>query len=223
MTATASIDHALQQSVRDELEWIPEVDAASVGVTADDGVVTLHGEVASAAERRSAVRAAQRVRGVRTLLDELTVRPRTPTAWPSEAELGRAVDSALAWDAVLPRDAVHAVIHDHDVVLTGRVEWNYQREGAFRAVQKLRGVRSVSNRIEIAPKPMATDTERRIRTALIRNASIDADRITVMVQGTEVTISGRVRSWAERTQAENAAWSSPAVTRVHNELVLVPE
>lgn len=223
MTVTALTDRALQERVREELEWIPEVDAASVGVTADDGVVTLHGEVASAAERRSAVRAGQRVRGVRTLIDELTVRPRTPAAWPSDTELGRAVDAALAWDAVLPHDAVRAAIHDHDVVLTGRVEWNYQREGAFRAVQKLRGVRSVANLIEIAPKPTATDTEHRIRTALVRNASIDADRIAVRVNGTEVTIAGRVRSWAERTQAENAAWSSPAVTRVHNELLVVPD
>lgn len=222
MTATKSDsgDHAVRESVEDELSWTPEVTSASIGVAVVGGVVTLSGEVADNAERIAAVRAATRVRGVTTVVDELDVHPSTSRAITDE-DVAHAVHDALLWNSSIPVD-VKAEVRDRVVVLTGEVQWNFERANAKRAVERVRGVRKVDNRITLARRPSAPDAEERIRKALVRAAAVDASRITVTVQGDTVTLSGTVRSWAEKSQAEHAAWSSPHVVNVDNRLIVSP-
>lgn len=211
-------DHDIQRSVQDELDWAPDVDAASIGVAVDDGSVTLSGEVPDLAGRIAAERAAFRVRGVTAVIDHLSV-PST-SAWPvDEVEIAKRVDHALQAASDVP-DAVKAVVHEHRVTLSGAVQWDYERRAAKRAVQYLRGVLYVDDQITLVDRPSAADAGERIMHAIVRNALIDAGNVQVAVLGNQVTLTGRVRSTAERRQANLAAWSSPHVTEVDDRIVV---
>lgn len=220
MTITTPVrtDHNIQVAVEEELEWTPDVDAPGVGVAVDDGTVTLSGEVDTFSERLAAKHAALRVRGVRAVVDDLTVRPKTN--WPvTETDIAKEAERALRGTNDIP-DTVQAQITGRTVVLTGEVKWEFQRQAAKSAVQHLRGVSSVENRITLFARPSAVDTEERIKHALTRNALLDANTIDAKVVGTTVTLTGTVRSWAERYQAGQAAWASPHVTAVDNRIVV---
>jgi osmotically-inducible protein OsmY len=209
-------DSEIRAGVEDELEWTPDVAATSIGVAVDEGVVSLSGEVPSWGERRRAVRAALRVRGVSTVVDKLVAHP-VGSSTVTSADVAERVQRALAWAESVP-DSVHAVIDDHGVVLSGEVEWNFQRDAARRAVQSLRGVKVVRNTITLTERASAPDTEERIRRALRRNALVDGDAVAVTANGSSVTLSGNVHSWFERQQAEFTAWASPHVSSVDNRI-----
>lgn len=208
-------DYEVQQAVEEELDWSPEIDSAHIGVAVHDGTVTLSGEVDSFAERMAAMRAAFRVKGVSTVQDDIDVRGDHGRSRPAADDILRAVDTALGSTEGLP-DTIRAEVREHTVVLTGEVDWDFQRRLARRIVANLRGVTHVDSRIELTRRPSAPDTEERIRRALVRNALLDGSTIDVSVLGNTVTLAGRVRSWTEREQAERVAWSSPHVTAVRN-------
>lgn len=218
MSVATDSDLDVQTVVRDELDWSPDVDPARIGVAVEDGCVTLSGEVDSYAERLAAKRAALRVRGVRALIDDITVHPKS--AWPvTETDIAKEIDRALRSTSNVP-ESVKAEIIKHNVTLTGEVDWEFQRTAAKRAVQYLRGVCTVNNLITLRPRPSAADAEERIRAALTRNAELDAKTIDVAVSGNKVTLTGTVKSWAEKHQAGMAAWSSPHVVDVENLIVV---
>ncbi|WP_291048503.1 BON domain-containing protein [Herbiconiux sp.] len=210
-------DRGLQQSVIDELDWTPGVHPATIGVAVIGGVVTLAGEVASLPEKIAAEKAALRVEGVRTVANELTVHG-TVEASASDEEIARRVNDVLAWTTTLPSGAVTATVHDGAVILTGTVEWEYQRRAARKAVQNVEFVRLVDNRIVLTRRVSAVDAGERIRNALRRDALIDARNITVAVSDTTVRLTGTVRSYEERREAERAAWNSPHVQHVDNQI-----
>lgn len=218
MTTSTDRDLALKTDIEDELEWTPDVDAAGIGVAVEDGTVTLSGEVDTYPERLAAKNAALRVRGVRTLVDNLEVHPRA--SWPvTETDIAKEVERALRHATNVP-DSVQAVVEGHSVTLRGEVEWEYQRMAAKGAVQYLRGVFTVHNLITLRERPTAADTEQRIRAAWTRSALIDASSVHVEVEGGKVILTGTVSSWAEKSEAAAAAWSSPHVTAVDNRLVV---
>ncbi|MFC8733091.1 BON domain-containing protein [Luteimicrobium sp. NPDC057192] len=218
MTVAADHDLSTRKDVQDELEWSADVDAARIGVAVEDGTVTLSGEVASYAELVAAKRAALRVRGVRAVVDDLTVH--AASAWPvTETDVAQQVERLFDWSSAIPT-TVKAEISNHTVTLVGQVDWDYQRRAAQHAVEKLRGVNTVKNLITLSVRPSAPDTEARIRKALTRNAQLDADSVHVQVDGTVVTLTGRVHSWPEKEQATQAAWASPHVTAVDNRIVV---
>jgi osmotically-inducible protein OsmY len=217
-TTLASSDQDIQTSVQDELEWTPDVDAAGIGVAVEDGTVSLSGEVDSYAERLATKRAALRVRGVNTVVDNLVVHP--DSTWKvTDTDVAKEIEHALTWATNVP-DSVRAEVKGHSVTLTGQVNWDFQRQAAKRAVQYLRGVNSVSNLITLSARPSAKEAEGRIKNALIRNAQLDANAIGATVSGTKVILTGTVRSWAERQQAGNAAWASPHVMDVDNRILV---
>jgi osmotically-inducible protein OsmY len=214
-------DRELQRHVEDALSWEPSFDAADIGVSVDNGVVTLRGDVATYAARAAAERVALRVYGVKALANDLNVR--LPGQYQrTDSDIAQAVVNALQWNTVVPRDRVTVTVSDGWVTLKGNVDWQYQREGAARAVRDLTGVRGVSNEVTVRPQVRAGDVQAKIEEAFRRSAEIDARRITVLAQDSRVVLSGNVRSWAERLAAERAAWAAPGVTQVEDRLSIMP-
>lgn len=214
-------DHDVQRAVLEELEWMPGLEIAHIGVAVEDGGVTLFGEVPSAAERIAARKAVLRVRGVRTVADELQV---AGADWRlvTDSDIAEALARALRDAASIPSGKVQASVEDGVVTLQGEVEWQYQREAARKLAETLVGVREVDSRITLTRRPSAEDAAERIRGAIRRSALLDAASIEVTMEGTDAVLTGTVHSFAERRQAEKAAWASPHVTAVRNDIVVVP-
>ena len=218
MTTTLNrTDDQLKTAIDDELGWTPNVTATHVGVGVNHGAVTLSGEVASYPERHLAVRAAQRVRGVTAVADEMTVQ----TVWANtnDTDISREAGESLDRAIDVPAGSIKAEVTDHVITLRGQVGWNYEREAAHRAVRYLRGVTDVHNLVTVKPRVSAVGVKSSIDAALLRNALLEAKgtKVTADAAG-EVTLEGNVHSWTERTQAESLAWSAPGVTGVVNHL-----
>jgi len=212
-------DLDLRQRVIDELEFEPSVDAANIGVAADKGIVTLTGHVASYAEKLAAERAAQRVKGVRGIAQEIEVR--TPAGKrKADDEIAAQAVNIIAWDTTIPDEMVKVKVQSGWITLTGKVDWQYQKVAAEHAVRKLSGVVGVSNLIEIKAQVQVSDVKSRIENALKRSAELEAGGIRVHVSKTKVVLDGRVHSWHERDAAKRAAWSVPGVTAVDDQLAI---
>jgi osmotically-inducible protein OsmY len=212
-------DSQLRQDVVDELAWDPQVGPAEIGVAASNGVVTLGGQVGSYAAKTAALKAAERVAGVRAVADEMKVRLPFASA-RTDVDIAHAVANALRWDTQVPDSQVKARVDSGWVWLDGEVDWQFQRSAAERAVRFLTGVVGVSNDITIKRNAWAPEVRDRINRALKRNAEIDGARISVEAADGKVTLKGRVHSWSARSDAEHAAWSAPGVTSVKDELVV---
>jgi len=208
-------DQSLKQSVLDELAWDPSVTEAHIGVTARDGVVTLTGHVASYAERCAVEHAVSRVSGVRAIAEELEIRYLYDFDHGDEYIAKQALN-VLAWDLSVPKDKVKVKVEKGWITLSGDVNWYYQKHAAEMDVRKLLGVMGLSNQITIKPSVQASDVRKKIKAAFERNAEFEAKNIAVSIDGGEVTLSGKVDSYYERTLAENTAWSAPGVTLVHD-------
>jgi osmotically-inducible protein OsmY len=214
-----STDEALRRRVLDELEWDPAVDATHIGVAASAGVVTLSGRVASYAEKLMAERAARRVRGVHAIAEELTVHPPESRKTTDDAIAERAL-KIIAWSEPAVADRIAVMVEQGWVKLTGTVDWQFQRRDVQRQVQKLGGVRGVSNFITIEPKADVADVREKIEAAFRRSAEIDAAGVHVDIADGKVTLSGTVRNWREKEAAQTAAWSAPGVTEVADLLAI---
>jgi len=211
-----SDDKRLKQAVLDELQWEPSVNAAHIGVTAKDGVVTLMGHVENFAEKSAAERAARRVKEVRAVAEEIEVRLPFSVKHGDE-EIASAAASRLQWDSAVPKGAVKVKVEKGWVTLTGDVDWHYQQDAAASDVRGLWGVIGVSNEIAIKPKPNTSNIRDKIMVALDRSW-FDPATINVTAQGGKVTLTGEVDSWYERDEAGSAAWAAPGTTSVQNDI-----
>ena len=214
-------DIELRQDVLDELDFDPSIDARTIGVAVEDGIVTLTGHVASYAERVNAEKIVKRVSGVAAVANETGVR--LPVhAERNDTDIARAVADALAWLTTVPKDRVKASVTRGWVTLDGNVDWHYQKEAAEDVVRDLTGVRGVTNKVEVTVKAArVSEIKERIEAALKRSAQVDASGIVIKASDGTVTLSGNVRSWAEREDALNAAWSAPGVRRVVDQMKTV--
>lgn len=207
-------DLQLQRDVLDELKFEPSIRETELGVAVKDGVVTLSGFVDSHAEKFSAERTAERVNGVRAVADEVKVK--LPGAYKrSDTEIAHAAVNALRWDIQVPDDHIKATVDDGWIHLDGDVEWQYQKWAAEGAVRNLTGVKGVTNLIRVKPRKVSTyEVSQKIKESLRRHAERDADKITIEAKDGQVTLRGTVSSFAERQDAERAAWQAPGVTTV---------
>ena len=215
-------DRELQARVLKALEFEPAVDAAAIGVTAHDGVVTLLGSVKTYFEKTWAERTAGRVYGVRALANDIDVLPEYQRRLEDPA-IAEVVANALAADVAVPVRAVQATVRDGWVTLNGKVEWKYQRDAAEDALRRLQGVRGITNAIAVKPHVRPADVKLQIENAFKRSAEIDARDVHVAETFTgQVMLTGTVRSLNERRAAEQAAWSVPGVTLVDDRLAVTP-
>jgi len=217
---TEMSDRTLKQAVEDELEWEPSINAEHIGVTAEDGVVTLTGHVGSYTEKFTAEKAARRVKGVRAIAQEIEIRFPSDKKTSDDQIAKRALD-IIAWDSTIPKDKVQVKVQGGFVTLSGQVDWHYQRADAEYAVRKLAGVKGLSNEIQVKPKVQAIDVKQRIESALKRNADLEAGSIKVSVLNGRVTLDGKVKAWYERDLAERTAWSAPGVISVEDHISIV--
>lgn len=214
---TDDTDTKARDAVEAELGWAPEVpDAADIGVAVHNGVVTLSGKVTTYGQKIAAGKAALRTRGVTAVANDLIVT--FGGAQHDDAELAERARNTLRWNIDLPRDAIDIEVREGVVTLTGSLEWDYQRLAARHAIESLTGVKRVVDQVTLQPRASSDDTMRQIRKAFHRMATVDSDHIKVAVDGTKVTLSGTVSSYVEKQAAARAAWSSPHVTQVVNDL-----
>lgn len=213
-------DMKLKQTILDALEFDPSIDAASIGVSVDNGVVTLSGHVPTYFEKMKAEDIAIAIRGVKAIAQEIEVRP-AGAHLTADDEIARRVLDVLRWSTTLPADAVKVKVQGGWLTLTGAVEWNFQREAAARAVRDMSGVKGVTNNIIITPKATPADLRDRIERALKRQAELDMNNIRVEVVDGAVTLEGKVHSLAERRVAEQAVWAAPGIREVRDRLSVV--
>jgi RNA polymerase sigma-B factor len=219
-TSTAPPDEEIRREVLTELKYDAEIGPSEIRVIVDDQVATLTGWVDGLPGKWAAERAALRVRGVKAVANEIEVR--LPVGEErADADIAAAAERALAWDARIPNDAVRVSVSHGWVTLRGEVDWQYQGCEAQRVIRNLPGVRGVTNLIAVRPLTPAPDyVKDRIVSAFLRNAELNARKITVTTEGGKVTLTGTVRSRVEATEADRVAWTARGVTQVDNRIVV---
>lgn len=213
-------DTQLQVDVVEELNWNPSTRAAEIGVAVKGGVVTLTGFVTSYAQKCAAERAVERICGVQAVAEELQVRLPN-SSLRTDTDIAHSAVQALRWNVQVPDDRIKIKVENCTVTLVGDVDFQYQKESAEEVVRDLVGVKGVRNLLLLKPGgATAGEVRERIAAALKRNATLDADRIAVEARDGKVVLRGTVRSWAERQDAERAAWSAPGVQSVEDHLAV---
>lgn len=214
-------DLEIQQDVMNELKWQPFLKSANIGVAVKNGIVTLSGIVDSYGQKIDAEKAVRKVIGVKAIAEDMQIGV-SPSLKKTDAEIAESVMSALKWHAAVPDERIKVKVENGFVTLDGEVEWEYQRNSAKNAVNNLVGVRNVINLISVKPRVTAFDVRTKISDALHRTATVDAEKVSIEVEGNKIILNGKVRSFAEKQDVEDAAWCAPGVSKIESHLEVEP-
>jgi len=209
----------IQKDVIEQLKWEPFLNAAQIGVAVKNGIVTLSGQVDAYSKKILAEKTTKKVAGVKAIAEDIQVGI-SPVYKKTDTEIAEAVVNALKWHTMIPDEKIKVSVEDGNVKLEGDVEWEYQRNQAKTAIENLTGVRFVTNLVAVKPKITPYELQQKINSSFQRSANIDSARITAEVLGSKVTLRGKVRSFSEKEDAENAVWSAPGVVSVENKLLI---
>lgn len=207
-------DFEIQKDVMDELTWQPLLSASQIGVAVKNGIVTLTGTVDSYLEKIVAEDAAKKVTGVKAVAEDIEVKLKGSKK--NDTEIAEAVMFSLRWHSSIDENKIKIKVENGWVTLDGSVTWNFQKVAIRSAIAKLEGVKGITNNLQVNPIVRLDDVKNRINAAFHRSATIDSDNIHLSVTGSTVTLSGTVRSYAEKKDAESAAWLAPGVIKVVN-------
>jgi len=210
----------LQKDVQDAIKWEPLLNAAEIGVTVKDGIVTLTGTVDSFSKKSEAETAAKNVAGVKAVVEKIEIKFNDAWAKKDDNDIAKEIINAWKWDWQVPHEKIQVRVEKGWVTLEGELQWNYQREAAKDAIKNLMGVTGVSNNITIKSESHDRLEKKDIESALRRNWSIDGEDIDVKVSGHKVTLTGTVNSSYQKDEAAGIAWDAPGVWNVDNELVV---
>jgi osmotically-inducible protein OsmY len=210
-------DFQIQKDVTEELRWEPFLSSSEIGVAVKNGIVTLSGQVDSYSKKITAEKAAKRVSGVKAVAEDIQVGI-SPGFFKTDTEIAEAVLNALRWNSAVQDEKIKIKVEDGNVKLEGEVEWEFQRSSIRTAIENLAGVRSVINLINVKPRITPSEIQQKIKAAFQRSATIDAGKIAAEVFGSKVILRGHVRSFAEKEDAEVAAWNAPGITNVESKL-----
>ncbi len=210
-------DVEIQKDVMDELKWIPLLKSTEIGVGVKNGIVTLSGTIDTYGKKALAEKCATRVAGVKAVADDLEVKL-TSSGKRNDTEIAEAVVNALKWHSAMQEDKIKVKVDSGWVTLEGEVEWGFQRAAATSMVKDLVGVTGIANNIKVVPALSAHEVKHKITSAFHRSASLDSEKINISVEGNKVTLTGMVRSYVEKRDAENAAWLAPGVNKVENKI-----
>lgn len=215
-------DVQIQKDVMAELSWEPILNACEIGVAVKNQVVTLSGTVDTSSKKLAAISAAKRVYGVKAVALDIEVHPANSKE-RNDSEIAQVVVKALFWSSRVPDEQISVKVDNGWVTLEGTVEWEYQKRAAEEVIEDLLGIKGVINNIMIATHVQPNEVKNKIEAAFDRSATIDASKIEVQTEGPKVILKGKVRSWAEKKDAEKAAYAAPGVTEVKNELLVEGE
>lgn len=216
-------DLQIQKDVMEELKWQPLLTSSQIGVAVKNGIVTLSGIVDSYPKKLAAERAAKTVSGVKAVAEDIQVGI-SPQYRKTDAEIAEAILTALQWNPSIQEEKIKLKVEDGFVTLEGEVEWEFERDNVQNAVKDVAGVRLVTNLITLKPRVKPDEIEGKIKAAFHRSATVDAQKVNVNVMGGKVSLYGSVRSFAEKKDAEEAAWNAPGVTTVESNLSIeIPE
>lgn len=215
-------DLEIQKNVMDEIKWEPFLNASEIGVAVKSGVVTLSGTVDTFSKKMAAEKAAKRVVGVKAVAEEIEVKL-FPTTVKNDTEMARMIADSLKWHSALQEEKVKIKVENGWVTLEGMVDWEFQKNAVKNAIENLAGIKGVTNLISVKPSITAKDIKQKITSAFLRSASLDSEKIQVEIDGNKAILTGKVRSWAEKQEAQQAAWNAHGITSVENKLVIDTE
>jgi len=214
-------DSDVQYDVTSELSWRPDIDATDIAVKVREGVVTLTGFAGNYTQKHSAEAAAKRVSGVTGVANELVVRPSTEQS-RTDPELAREIVRTIRAHLPTLAECVKVVVDRGHVTLEGSAPWHFLAERAEALARSQAGILSIRNAIVVLPHVEPANIRAEIEQAFRRSADIDAKAVKVEATGSVVTLTGKVRSWYEREEAQRTAWAAPGVTEVKNQIVVSP-
>jgi len=213
-------DAQIQKDVMEQLGWEPFLNASQIGVAVKNGIVTLSGQVDTYSKKVAAENATKKIAGVKAIAEDIQIGI-SPEFKKTDAEIAEAILNTLKWHTAIQQEKIKIKVDDGFVRLEGEVEWGFQRKSIIDAIENLHGIRFITNLITIKPKLQAAEIQKKINAAFHRNATIDSKKVTVTVSDNKATLSGTVRSLAEKEDAENAVWAAPGVNFVDSKLIIV--
>jgi len=192
-----------------------------IEVTVKDGVVTLSGKVDHYMDQLVTVEAADRVAGIKGVVQESEVEL-PETSKRNDLEIYHSATAAIKHNSLIPSERVKVAVKDGRIKLDGEVQEEHQKIEAGITVSKILGVTGVINDIAVKPVVKPYDVTLQIERMFQHQAAHHAQEIQVEIKNSKVILSGIVRAWIEKADAEAAAREVPGVTEVENKLEVTP-